>query len=125
MAKKKDKADKAGADKAAKAGAKIPKRIGGMKLPKALRQKGEALIAKASSQEGQAAIAKGLTVAAGLATAAAERNKAKAKPDGTGGGPDAGKPDAAHAAMDPKKAAEAVGLVAEAVLSRLFTGKKG
>jgi hypothetical protein len=120
MGKKKDK-DKTGKTQS---GPKIPKSIGGVKLPKALRHKGEALIAKAASPEGQAAIAKGLTVAATLATAAAERNKAKAQPDGEAGGADTAKGNGAQAAMDPKKAAEAVGMVAEAVLSRLFTGRK-
>src|SRR5947209_5210132 len=101
MGKKKDKM--AGA---ATGGTKIPKQIAGVKLPKDLRRKGEALIAKATSPQGQAALAKGLTMAATLATAAVERSKARAKPEGATAEPAAGGAQAAP--VDPKKAAEAI-----------------
>ena len=115
MGKKKDKAGKAG---------KIPKQVAGVKLPKQLRRKGEALIAKAASPEGRAAIAKGLTVAASLATMAAERSRkaqAAAKPQAAAS--PANDP-APPQPIDPDKVAEAVSTVADAVLGRLFGGKK-
>lgn len=115
MSKKKDKGGKGEAG-----GAKIPKHIAGFKLPKDVRRTGEALIAQAKSPAGQAAIAKGLTLAAGLATAAAERSaRAKGltpKPGESGEG--TAPPPAAP--LDPAKVAEAVGTVADAVLGRLF-----
>lgn len=49
--------------------AKIPKSIGGVKLPKAVRKPAEALIAKASTDEGRRMIAAGLTMAAGALAA--------------------------------------------------------
>jgi hypothetical protein len=116
MGKKKDKAkDGAKGDKPAK---RIPKRIGGLKLPKELRQKGEALLDRATSPEGQAALAKGLTIAASLATAAADRRRARAAPPA----PPANDP---HAPADPAKVVETVATVANEVLGRLFGGKKG
>jgi hypothetical protein len=109
-------------DKAAKGGPKIPKEIGGVKLPKELRRKGEALIAKAATPEGRAAIAKGLTVAATLATLAVERGKKTAPKPQPAANPanDAAPPPP----LDPDKVAEAVSTVADAVLGRLFGGRK-
>jgi hypothetical protein len=104
--------------KGEKGAKRIPKRIGGLKLPKELRQKGEALLDRATSPEGQAALAKGLTIAASLATAAAERRQAKAAPPAP---PPANDP---HAPVDPAKVVETVATVANEVLGRLFGGKK-
>ena len=114
-------------DKAAKT-AKIPKRVGGFKLPKEVRRKGDALLARAASPEGQAALAKGLTVAASLATAAAERSKrahaavspgpGESAEGAAGAGPSPTPP------VDPAKVVEAVQTVANEVLGRLFGGKK-
>lgn len=118
MGKKKDKAAKA--DGATKPG-RIPKRIGGVKLPKELRHQGEALMAKAASPEGRAALARGLTLAATFANFAVERGKAKAPSPGA----DAPEPAAATPPpIDPAKMVEAVTTVADAVLGRLFGGKK-
>lgn len=122
MGKKKDK----GEHKADKAG-RIPKRIAGFKVPKALRHQGEALIDKAGSAEGQAAIAKGLTVAAGLATMAAERTKAAraARPQAAESAEGATPSPAAVPPVDPVKVVEAVHTVANEVLGRLFGARKG
>ena len=115
MGKKKDK------------GAKIPKHIAGIKLPKDVRRKGEALIAQATSPAGQAVIAKGLTMAAGLATAAAARSQqARAArpltPDESGeGGPSPAPAPAPATPVDPAKIVEAVTTVANVVLGRLFS----
>lgn len=50
----------------AKAG-KIPKKVGGIKIPKKLRKSGEKLIEKAQSPQGQQVIASGLAIAAAVA----------------------------------------------------------
>lgn len=117
MGKKKDKSAKAG---------RIPKRIGGVKLPKELRHKGEALLAKAASPEGRAALAKGLTVAATLANLAAERGKTAArpaKPEPAAAPANDAAPSPA-APVDAQKVAEAVSTVANEVLGRLFGARK-
>ncbi len=95
---------------------RIPKRIGGVKLPKQLRKRGEALIDRVGSVEAQAAIAKGLTIAAGLANLAAERTR-QAK--------SAANDPAPPPPLDPVKVASAVSTVANEVLGRLFAGRKG
>lgn len=51
---------------------RIPKHVAGVKVPKAWREGGEALIAQAQSPAGRAAIAKGVSVVAGLAMTAAQ-----------------------------------------------------
>ncbi|MHA6724167.1 hypothetical protein [Sphingomonas sp. RS2018] len=54
-----------------KAGKRIPKTIGGLKIPKELRKSGEALIATATSPQGRKMIGAGLAmVAATIATKA-------------------------------------------------------
>lgn len=88
-------------DAARTAGAiKLPKTVAGVKVPKELRRKGEALIDKANSPAGREAIAAGLTMVAAVAAtrlrgpagAAAAKGAhaaaAKLKPGegGTGGG---------------------------------------
>lgn len=114
-------------------GPKLPKEVAGVKLSKEVRRKGEALIARAASPEGRAALAKGLTVAATLANLAVERGKAAAgdaKPPAqsprTAAAPahDTAQPSGGTAPIDPAKVAEAVSTVADAVLGRLFGGKR-
>ena len=118
MSKKKDKGDKAGKAKV------IPKHIGGLKLPKELRRKGEELVAKASSPAGQAALAKGLTMAAGLATLAVERRAAAKSAAPNPAESAEGAPPAPSPPLEPAKIVEAVHTVADAVLGRLFGGRK-
>lgn len=122
MGKKKDKANKA-------KGPRMPKHIAGVKVPKALRHKGEALVAKAASPEGRAAIAKGLTAAAAIANLVVERGRtagtpepARDQPDGANAPPPRAARDPANdaAPLDPQKVAETVSTVADAVLGRLF-----
>ena len=60
MGKKKDKP----AEGAAAPGFKLPKEIAGVKVPKALRKQGEALIAHAQGPAGRELMAAGLAVAA-------------------------------------------------------------
>ena len=118
MGKNKDKADKAG-----KGAGRIPKRIGGVKLPKELRHKGEALLAKAASPEGRAALAKGLTIAATFANLAVERGKAAApaRPEPAAAPANDAAPSPPTPPVDPHKVAEAVSTVANEVLGRLFS----
>lgn len=99
-----------------KAGMKIPKQIGGMKLPKELRQAGNSLLEKAGSPAGREIIASGLTMAAAAAVAAAAKHRA----DVAAGDRKAGEPGM----NDPQRVADAVGNVAEAVLDRLFGARR-
>lgn len=113
MGRKKD------AKKAAKAAGgdmKLPKAIGGVKVPKELRQSGEALLAKANSPAGRQMIASGLTIAAGAAAAAIARRQS----------PPPAAPTTASPAptIDPQQIADAVGAAADAVLARLFGAKR-
>jgi len=117
MGKKKD------AKKAAKAAGgdiKLPKAIGGVKVPKELRQSGEALLAKANSPAGRQMIASGLTIAAGAAAAAIARRQAP--PPAPAPSPAATTPTTP--AVDPQQIADAVGAAADAVLARLFAAKR-
>ena len=101
---------------------KLPKQVAGVKIPREWRKGGEALIARAASPEGQAAIAKGLTVAAGFATMAAERTRrahAPTPPEGATGTVPPLPP------VEPAKLGQAAQIVVEAVLGRLFGGRKG
>lgn len=59
-------------------GVKIPKTVGGVKVPKKLRKKGKKLIAKANSPEGREAIAAGLAIAGSVIAAKAQVKAAKA-----------------------------------------------
>ena len=110
---------------------RIPKSIGGVKLPKELRRAGEAIIDQAittaNSPQGKAMIATGLSMAAAAAMKAAERQSAK----GT-----AGKPSPANDARDEEVRGEdvrrpgaagidgdVIGQAVEQVLGRLF-GKR-
>lgn len=104
------------AKKDGKKGKRIPKKIGGMKIPKELRQAGEALLDKANSPAGRQVIASGLTMAAAAASAAAMKQRvkteaARAKPGDPG-------------MADPQRVADTVSDMAEAVLDRLFGPKK-
>lgn len=105
---------------------KVPKRIGGVKIPKELRRKGDALIDRANSPAGREMIAAGLSIAAAAASAAvvkarAER-EARSAPPTPPVPPTA--PQGTHKASDPQAIADAVGQATEMVLGRLFGGRK-
>ena len=104
------------AKKDGKKGKKIPKKIGGMKIPKELRHAGEALLARANSPAGREIIASGLTMAAAAAAAAAMKQRAKAE----AGPAKPGDPGT----FDAQRVADRVGDVAEAMFDRLFGAKK-
>ncbi|WP_425230697.1 hypothetical protein [Sphingomonas sp.] len=102
---------------------KLPKRIGGVKIPKELRKGGARLIEQAQTEDGRAAIIRGAATVAGIAAnvaraAAAKRAAKPAEPVAAApaapGGPGVAKPDALG---------DAIGAGAEAVLGRLFPRK--
>ncbi|MGU3392241.1 hypothetical protein [Sphingomonas sp. M1A8_2b] len=127
---------------------KIPKQIGGMKVPKELRKKGEALIEKASTPQGREAITAGLAMAATVAVAAIERQRTKqtaapaAEAKSETAAPTAAAPSAAEATasraaaaedgpqkpgmsgmQSPQAVADAIGQAAEMMLGRFFSKK--
>lgn len=102
----------------------LPKRIAGVKIPKELRRKGDALIEKANSPAGREAIAAGLTMAAAAASAAvAKRAAAKPAPAEEQPAPGAA-PSGTTKAPDPQAIAAAVSQAAEAVLGKFFAARK-
>ncbi len=103
------------AKKDGKKGKRIPKRIGGMKIPKELRQAGEALLDKANSPAGREIIASGLTMAAAAASAAAIKHRMKAEPARKPGDP---------GTIDPQRIADAVCDMAENARDRIFGARK-
>ncbi|WEK43726.1 MAG: hypothetical protein P0Y64_02530 [Candidatus Sphingomonas colombiensis] len=106
------------AKKDGKKGKRIPKKIGGMKIPKELRQAGEALLDKANSAAGREIIASGLTMAAAAAATAAMKHRVKAEASTCRSKP--GDPGI----IDPQHVVDTVTEVADAVLDRIFGGKK-
>ncbi|WP_293875203.1 hypothetical protein [Sphingomonas sp. UBA978] len=121
--------------------AKLPKEVMGVKLPREVREIGGALLEKAQSPQGREMLAAGLTMAAAAATAAVAKGRAKreaaAAPEAPRA-PDAPRapeaptpptppipPQGTQTQPDPQAIAEAVGKAAEAMLGRLFGGKKG
>ena len=119
----KTKADKNGA----KPKVKIPKEIAGLKIPKELRKKGEALIEKANSPEGRQAIASGLAMVGGLVAASAARKQAEAaakpEPKPAEAEPEAAKADApkpGKPGIDPQQMADQIGAAADMLLGRIF-----
>ncbi|MFT3977499.1 MAG: hypothetical protein QM688_10355 [Sphingomonas bacterium] len=85
---------------------RIPKKIGDVKIPKELRQAGEALLDKANSPAGREIIATGLTIAAAAAATALRKDHGQ------------------EGKSDPQRMADAVSGMADAVLDRIFGGKK-
>ena len=119
---------------------RIPKTIGGVKLPKELRRAGEKIIdhaiTTANSPQGRAMIATGLSMAAAAAMKASEGKATEGKAAGAkaeAAKPAADKPAAANdaPASEPKAEAarqpgaggidgDAIGQAVEQVLGRLF-----
>lgn len=107
------------AKKGKKNGFRIPKEIGGVKVPKEARRAGEALIDKASSPAGRQALATGLAVAASMAAAAAARQArphGPAQPSGCNEGADCSRTDA-------NRVADALSEAANTFMSRIFSAK--
>ena len=126
--------------------AKLPKEVMGVKLPKEVREIGGALLEKAQSPEGREMLAAGLTMAAAAATAAVAKGRARREaaaatdapvPPTSPAPPEAPvspeppvppvppvPPQGTQMQPDPQAIAEAVGKAAEAMLGRLFGGKK-
>ena len=118
--------------------AKLPKEVLGIRLPKELREAGGALLEKANSPQGREMLAAGLTMAAAAATAAVAKGRAKREhaaerpvppvPPTPGAAPEPPRspepPQGTQTQPDPQAIAEAVGKAAEAMLGRLFGGKK-
>jgi hypothetical protein len=112
--------------------AKLPKEVLGVKLPKEVREIGGALLEKAQSPQGREMLAAGLTMAAAAATAAVAKGRAKREAAAAPEAPRAPEtpkaptpPQGTQTQPDPQAIAEAVGKAAEAMLGRLFGGKKG
>ena len=97
---------------------KIPKRIAGVKLPKDLRRKGEAILEKANSPAGREMLAAGLTMAAAAATAAVARSRETAKAPSPADVTGPAQPGQHPPAGDP------IGAMAEMLLTRMFGPKK-
>ena len=123
--------------------AKLPKEVLGIRLPKELREAGGALLERANSPQGREMLAAGLTMAAAAATAAVAKGRTKREaaadrpvpptpPTPPTAAPTPAEtpeppkpPQGTQTHPDPQAIAEAVGQAAEALLGRLFGGKKG
>lgn len=114
---------------------RIPKTIGGVKLPKELRRAGEKIIdhaiTTANSPQGKAMIATGLSMAAAAAMKAAEKQAKPAGVEKAGAEKAAEKPSPANDARADEVRrpgasgidGDAIGQAVEQVLGRLF-GKR-
>lgn len=123
--------------KKAKAG-KLPKHIGGVKLPKEVRKGAAKLVKAAASPAGRELIATGLAMAAGAIRAQAGRQRAVAEAESaaqrpappvppTPPSPPRAAPKAAPIAAnapDPHEIGVELGRIAEAALAGLFGRKK-
>ena len=105
--------------------AKIPKKIGGLKVPKDLRKSGGKLLRAASSPVGRELIALGLGLAASAAAAAVEKDRLKRRDGSAAADPAKGTapPKAANTASDPHEIGVALGKMAETALAGLFKPK--
>ena len=99
-----------------KKGFRIPKEIGGMKIPKEARRAGEAILEKANSPAGRQALASGLAMAATAAAALAAK-QARTPPPGAKAEPD--QPGQAGT-TDPHQVADAIGQAATAFMAQMF-----
>ncbi len=107
--------------KKGKKGFRIPKEIGGVKVPKEARRAGEALIEKACSPEGRQVLASGLAMAATAAAALAARQA----------GDRAARPADARqssrpgeSATDSDRVSAAIGDAADIFMNRIFGARK-
>lgn len=124
-----------GKAKSVKAGAKLPKQVGGVKVPKKLRKAGAKLVAQATSPLGIELIAAGLSLASAAVAAVVERERAgrravaatgeDANPGAqpASGGPKPGSIQPLRASNDPHEIGVALGKMAEAALAGLLKRK--
>jgi len=106
---------------------RIPKTIGGVKLPKELRRAGENIIDQAvtaaNSPQGKAMIAAGLSMAAAAAMKAAEAKAARPEAEKQPEKPSPANDARPHEARQPGSGGidgDAIGQAVEQVLGRLF-----
>lgn len=109
--------------KKGKKGFRIPKEIGGIKVPKEARRAGEAIIDKVNSPEGRAKLSAGLAMAATAAAALAAKQAQdaatkKAAGDVPGEG-DSRRPGQGGTA-DPHHVGDAIGQAATAFMAKFF-----
>lgn len=109
------------AKKGKKSGFRIPKEIGGIKVPKEARRAGEALIEKASSPAGRQALASGLAMAASVAAAAAARQTRPSPARAAEA--DETRRDPGAAGTEATRVADALGDAANAFMNRIFGQK--
>jgi hypothetical protein len=104
-----------------KKGFRIPKEIGGVKIPKEARRAGEAILEKANSPEGRQMLASGIAMAATAAAAMAARQArgpaAPAKPAPDPAGPQR---PGQSGTVDPHQVADAIGQAANALMNKMF-----
>jgi hypothetical protein len=114
--------------KKGKKGFRIPKEIGGVKVPKEARRAGEALIEKVNTPAGRQALASGLAMAASAAAAVAAKQArgparpspaaADAQPSGCQGSNPQQPGQGGTANLD--QVAEAFGQAADAFMNKMF-----
>ena len=112
-----------------KKGFRIPKEIGGIKVPKEARRAGEALIEKVNTPAGRQALASGLAMAATVAAAAAAKqargpvatpgtDQAKAGSDKPGS--DKAGQAGTTGPVDPQQVVDMLGQAANAFMTKMF-----
>ncbi len=110
--------------KKGKKGFRIPKEIGGVKVPKEARRAGEALIEKVNTPAGRQALASGLAMAASAAAAvAAKQARGPSRPSPAA----AAEPEGANPQQPGQggtanldQVAEAFGQAADAFMNKMF-----
>ncbi len=100
--------------KKGKKGFRIPKEIGGIKVPKETRRAAEAVIEKVRGPEGRKMVASGLAMAATAAAAMAAKQAQAKKAE-----PEPAKPGQSGT-VDSQQVADAIGQAATAFMSKFF-----
>lgn len=111
-----------------KKGFRIPKEIGGIKVPKEARRAGEALIEKVNTPEGRQVLASGLAMAATAAAAIAAKQARgpaptaghQAEPGSDKPGPDKPGHPGTTGTVDPQQMVDMLGQAASAFMTRMF-----
>ena len=105
---------------------KIPKKVAGMKIPKALRKSGAKLLEQANTPKGREVIASGLAMVAAVAASRAKARHDAAPPStGTPTPAECGEgTSSARATVDPGEIVDALSAAAGAFVNGLM-GRKG